>query len=66
MSEELTPQATETDALAAGGQIEEATSAGLEAQKTYSESEVQDLLMALKSERAANKTIEMSVKEKAS
>lgn len=66
MSEELTPQAAETDALAAGGQIEEATSAGFEAQKTYSETEVQDLLKALKSERAANKTNEKSLKEKAS
>ena len=64
MSEELKPTATETEALAAGGQVEEATQSA-EAQKTYSESEVADLLKALKSEREARKTNEKSLKEKA-
>lgn len=65
MPEELTPPAAETDALAAGGQVEEATTPVAEAQKTYSETEVQDLLKALKSEREARKTNEKSLKEKA-
>jgi len=62
MSEELNTPATETEA---GGQVEESTTPAAEAQKSYSESEVADLLKALKSERAANKTNEKALKEKA-
>jgi len=64
MSEELNPQAAETEAPQ-GGQVEEVTSAAAEAQKTYKESEVQDLLSALKAERSARKELEKSTKEKA-
>ena len=63
MSEELNPQATETEAPT-GGQVEEITSTAAEAQKTYKESEVQDLLSALKAERGARKELEKSTKEK--
>lgn len=47
-----------------GGEISEERSAGADSQKSYSENEVQDLLKALKSERAANKANEKSLKEK--
>jgi hypothetical protein len=63
MSEELNATATETEATALGAQVEETTA---EAQKSFSETEVADLLKALKSERAANKTNEKALKEKAS
>ena len=63
MSEELKPQATETEAT--GGEVSTETAAA-EAQKSYSENEVQDLLKALKSEREARKQNEKSLKEKAS
>ena len=66
MSEEL-KQSTETEVASAqqlGGEIEEQAQVA-DAQKTYSEAEVQDLLKALKSERAANKQNEKSLKEKA-
>lgn len=61
MSEELTPQASETE-IATGGEVQADTSAA-EAQKSYSENEVQDLLKALKSEREARKQNEKSLKE---
>ena len=64
MSEELKPQAAEMDAT--GGQVTEETAPEASAQKTYTESEVQDLMSALKSERAARKENEKSLKEKAS
>ena len=64
MSEEL--NATETEAVPTGGHVEESTPSTAEAQKTYSENEVQDLLKALKSEREARKSNEKSLKEKAS
>lgn len=65
MSEELNTQATETEAQATGGAVEESTSAAAEAQKSYSENEVQDLLKALKSEREARKSNEKALKDKA-
>jgi len=63
MSEELNPQAAEMEAPA-GGQVEEVASPAAEAQKTYKESEVQDLLSALKAERSARKELEKTTKEK--
>lgn len=66
MSEEL-KQAAETEAASAklGGEISEEIGQATEAQKSYSENEVQDLLKALKSERAANKANEKTLKERA-
>ncbi|QNJ26002.1 hypothetical protein SynSYN20_01675 [Synechococcus sp. SYN20] len=61
MSEELTPQTSETE-IPVGGDVQAETSAA-EAQKSYSENEVQDLLKALKSEREARKQNEKSLKE---
>ncbi len=62
MSDELNT-AAETDAVVPGEVTEETATA--EAQKSYSENEVQDLLKALKSEREARKNNEKSLKEKA-
>ena len=60
MSEELTPQNSEE--ISTGGEVQADASAA-EAQKSYSENEVQDLLKALKSEREARKANEKSLKE---
>lgn len=60
MSEELNPQSSEE--ISTGGEVQ-ADAAAAEAQKSYSENEVQDLLKALKSEREARKQNEKSLKE---
>lgn len=60
MSEELNPQTPEE--ISIGGEVQ-AEAATAEAQKSYSENEVQDLLKALKSEREARKANEKSLKE---
>ena len=60
MSEELNPQSSEE--ISTGGEVQ-TDAAAAEAQKSYSENEVQDLLKALKSEREARKQNEKNLKE---